>query len=171
MSSWISAHAVPLAALTIYLAVIVAHAWHGHRSTRGISDYYVGGRSMGGLVIGLSFYATYFSTNSFIGFAGESYDLGFAWMAMGLVLLLCAVVSWHVVAPRLRLATEKFGIATLVCFATCSLWRVSNPNGFPERYRDAYWTLTFVGLGALITTSYWGGLLVFKFGVGLLPPS
>ena len=41
---------------------------------------------MGGLVIGLSFYATYFSTNSFIGFAGESYDLGFAWMAMGLVM-------------------------------------------------------------------------------------
>ena len=88
MSSWVSAHAVPLAALAIYLAVIVAHAWHGHRSTRGISDYYVGGRAMGGLVIGLSFYATYFSTNSFIGFAGESYDLGFAWMAMGLVLLL-----------------------------------------------------------------------------------
>jgi len=116
MSSWISAHAVPLAALTIYLAVIVAHAWHGHRSTRGISDYYVGGRSMGGLVIGLSFYATYFSTNSFIGFAGESYDLGFAWMAMGLVLLLCAVVSWHVVAPRLRLATEKFGTLTFAGF-------------------------------------------------------
>ena len=116
MRSWVNAHAVPLAALVIYLTVIVAHAWHGNRATRDTADYYVGGRAMGGLVLGLSFYATYFSTNSFIGFAGKSYDLGFAWMAMGLVLLLCAVVSWHVVAPRLRLATEKLGTLTFAGF-------------------------------------------------------
>ena len=116
MTSWISAHAVPLAALSIYLVLIVAHAWHGHRATSGTADYYVGGRSMGGLTLGLSFYATYFSTNSFIGFAGESYDIGFAWMAMGLILLLFAVVSWHVVAPRLRRATEELKALTVAEF-------------------------------------------------------
>lgn len=103
-----------------------------------------------------------------------------AWwtLMIGTVAAALSVVSGYAAAPAdaSPMVTEtiefhrNLGIATLVCFATCSLWRVSNPNGFPERYRDAYWTLTFIGLGALIVTSYWGGVLVFKFGVGVLPP-
>jgi len=116
VTSWISAHVAPLVAMGIYLVVIVVHAWRGHRATRGTADFYVGGRGMGGLVLGLSFYATFFSTNSFIGFAGVSYDVGFAWMAMGLVLLLFAVASWHFVAPRLRRATDELGALTVAEF-------------------------------------------------------
>ena len=113
MTEWIADKGLALAALLVYLVVLIGHAWHGHRSTRGTTDYYVGGRSMGGFVLGVSFYATFFSTNSFVGFAGESYDVGFAWMAMGLVLLLFAVASWHLVAPRLRRATEEHGALTV----------------------------------------------------------
>lgn len=116
MTAWVGAHVAPLVAMAIYLAVIALHGWLGHRATRGTADYYVGGRRMGGVVLGLSFYATYFSTNSFIGFAGVSYDIGFAWMAMGLVLLLFAVASWHVVAPRLRRATDEVGALTVAEF-------------------------------------------------------
>ena len=113
MSGWVAAHALPLAVLAIYVGVMIGHAWHGHRSTRGVADYYIGGRAMGGVVLGLSFYATYFSTNSFVGFAGESYSVGFAWLAMGLVLLLFAVASWHLVAPRIRRATEELDALTI----------------------------------------------------------
>ena len=104
-----------------------------------------------------------------------------AWwtLMIGTVAAALSVVSGYTAAPAdaPTMVTEtielhrNLGIATLVCFAVCSLWRANNPSGFPERYRDAYWTLTFIGLAALIVTSYWGGLLVFKFGVGLFPPS
>ena len=50
--------------LLLYACLLGYHAWTGHRATRGVADYYVGGRSMGGVVLGLSFFATYSSTNS-----------------------------------------------------------------------------------------------------------
>ena len=113
MTDWIADNGLALAALLVYLVILIGHAWHGHRSTRDTADYYVGGRTMGGFVLGMSFYATFASTNSFVGFAGESYEIGFAWMAMGLVLLLFAVASWHLVAPRLRRRTEELGALTV----------------------------------------------------------
>ena len=113
MGGWIGDHSLALAALSIYLLLIIGYAWQGHRATRSTADYYVGGRAMGGVALGLSFYATFFSTNSFVGFAGESYDVGFSWLAMGLILLIMATASWHLVAPRLRRATEQHGALTV----------------------------------------------------------
>jgi uncharacterized membrane protein len=104
-----------------------------------------------------------------------------AWwtLMIGTVATALSVVSGYAAAPvdASAVVTEtidfhrNLGIITLSCFGACSLWRVRDPGGFPERYRDAYWILTSIGLGTLIVTAYWGGILVFKFGVGLLPPS
>ena len=78
MGAWVGDHSLALGALFVYLLLIIGHAWHGHRATSSTADFYIGGRAMGGIALGLSFYATFFSTNSFIGFAGVSYDVGFS---------------------------------------------------------------------------------------------
>ncbi len=65
---------------------------------------------------------------------------------------------------------RNLGIATLVCFTCCALWRMRHPASFPRRYTDAYWVLTAIGLGALLVTAYFGGVLVFRLGVGYIPP-
>jgi len=62
--------------LLLYTVVLAHHAWSGNRATKGLADYYIGGRRLGGVALGLSFFATYSSTNSFIGFSGQSYDWG-----------------------------------------------------------------------------------------------
>ena len=49
MGGWIGDHSLALAALSIYLLLIIGYAWHGHRATRSTADYYVGGRAMGGV--------------------------------------------------------------------------------------------------------------------------
>ncbi len=117
--SWLSANALPLLVLGGYMCVVMVHGWHGHRSTKGLTDYTIGGRAMGGGTLALSFYATYFSTNSFVGFAGKSFDVGFAWLGMGLILLAFAVVSWHVVAPRLRADSERHDALTVADYLAC----------------------------------------------------
>ena len=61
------------ALITVYFLLLAFHAWQGHRATKGMGDYYVGGRNLGGVVLGLSFFATYSSTNSFVGFAGQGF--------------------------------------------------------------------------------------------------
>jgi len=66
---------------------------------------------------------------------------------------------------------RNLGIATLTCFATCALWRLRHPGEFPTRWRDLYWLITAVGFGCLIVTGYFGGILVFRLGVGFLQPS
>ncbi len=61
---WVRDHSFILVLLLLYTAVMVYHAWSGARKTKGAADYYVGGRSMGGVAIGISFFATYASTNT-----------------------------------------------------------------------------------------------------------
>jgi SSS family transporter len=71
---------------------------------------------MGGVALGLSFFATYSSTNSFVGFAGQSYSWGIAWLLLAPFIVGMAVFSWLVVAPRLRRFTEALDSLTIPDF-------------------------------------------------------
>ena len=102
--------------LLLYTLMLAWHAWEGNRQTEGLADYYVGGRAMGGVTIGLSFFATYASTNSFVGFSGQAYSWGLGWF----VLIPCIVgfcfLSWLFVAPRLRAMTASLDSLTIPDF-------------------------------------------------------
>ena len=104
------------ALLVLYTVMLAHHAWAGKRSTVGLSDYYVGGRKMGGLVIGLSFFATYASTNSFIGFSGQTYSWGLPWMLFIPTAVAFCLFAWIVVAPKLRTFTEAMDSLTIPDF-------------------------------------------------------
>jgi SSS family transporter len=102
--------------LLIYTVILAHHAWTGSKSTKNLADYYVGGRRMGGWVIGLSFFATYASTNSFVGFAGKTYDWGIPWMLFIPTAVVFCLFAWVAVAPRLRSFTEAMDSLTLPDF-------------------------------------------------------
>jgi SSS family transporter len=99
-----------------YTAILAQHAIAGKRRTKGLADYYIGGRAMGGLALGISFFATYSSTNSFIGFAGQTYSYGLPWLLFVPVITLFCVVAWRWIAPRLRDATASLGSVTIPDF-------------------------------------------------------
>ena len=69
-TEWLRAHMLPLILLGAYGLLLVHHARTGRRDTKNITDFFVGGRAMGGIVLGMSFFATYASTNVFVGLAG-----------------------------------------------------------------------------------------------------
>ncbi|MDE0807498.1 MAG: sodium/solute symporter [Longimicrobiales bacterium] len=102
--------------LAMYTSLMAHHAYGGHKQTRGISDYYIGGRKMGGLILGLSFFATYSSTNSFVGFSGQAYSWGTAWFLLVPFLVGFSLFSWIVVAPRLRIFTRLLDSLTIPDF-------------------------------------------------------
>ena len=99
-----------------YTVMLAHHAWVGKQSTKGIADYYVGGRGMGGVVLGLSFFATYSSTNSFVGFSGQAYTWGVPWLLFVPTAVVFSVFAWTAVAPRLRAFTGAMGSLTLPDF-------------------------------------------------------
>ena len=101
------------AALLAYLAMLLRNAQIGRRESRGLADYYVGGRKLGGLVLGASFFATFASTNSYIGNAGKSYAYGAPWMTLALLMVVFTALSWRFVAPRMRRFTAATGALTV----------------------------------------------------------
>ena len=138
--------------LAVYTVLLAYHAWYGNRETKGVTDYYVGGRSMGGLAIGLSFFATYSSTNSFVGFSGQAYEWGIAWLLLVPVIVGMCVIAWTVVAPRLRVFTEALGSLTIPDFI-----------GFRFESRTARVAAAFI----VIFASFFYMTAVFK-GIGNL---
>jgi len=125
----------------------------GRARSSTVADYYVGGRSFGGVAIGISFFATYASTNSFIGNSGKSWSYGLPWLFnLGFMVLFC-LLSWWWVAPRMRAATQALGSLTL-------------PEWFGARFDDQrvrgaaalivvfasllYMTAVFKGIGNLL---------------------
>lgn len=102
--------------LVFYISMLAYHAWKGNRKTRGVADYYIGGRSMGGVAIGLSFFATYSSTNSFVGFSGQAYNWGIPWLLITPFVVGLSLLAWVVVAPRLRHFAESLDSLTIPDF-------------------------------------------------------
>ncbi len=104
------------ALITVYFLLLAFHAWQGHRATKGMGDYYVGGRNLGGVVLGLSFFATYSSTNSFVGFAGQGFAWGTSWLLIVPAVLVFSMFAWLFIAPRLRAFTEALDSLTIPDF-------------------------------------------------------
>ena len=111
--TWIAEHWLVLVMLLAYTGLMAYHAVIGKRGTRGLADYYVGGRAMGGVAIGISFFATYSSTNSFVGFSGQAYTYGAPWLLLIPAVVVFSALAWLWVAPRLRAFTASVGSVTL----------------------------------------------------------
>jgi len=94
----------------------VVHARAGLRVGKTASGFLVGERSMSGAVVGVSFYATFASTNSYIGHAGKAYEYGLPWLTMAVLLVVFAWLSWRLVAPRMRRFTAAWGSLTVPDF-------------------------------------------------------
>jgi SSS family transporter len=165
MTSWLGRNWILLLLLVGYTAILAQHAIAGQRRTKGLADYYVGGRSMGGVALGISFFATYSSTNSFIGFSGQTYSYGLPWLLFVPIITMFCFVAWRWVAPRLRDATASLNSVTVPDFIGFRF------QSSAARFTAAlivvfasliYMTAVFKGVGTLLATftdmPYAGGI-------------
>jgi len=111
--------------VTVYFAAMLAigfYAWR--KSTENIKGYLLGGRDLGPAVAALSAGAADMSGWLLMGLPGEVFRIGFSasWIAIGL--LAGAYANYRVVAPRLRVHTERAGDSITV------------PEFFEKRFAD-----------------------------------
>ena len=116
MTQWLTEHWLAMVLLLTYSLLLVHNAYIGSKASVELDDFYVGGRKMGGLAIGISFFATFASTNSYIGHAGKGYTYGLAWMAMPLMLILFTYITWRWIGPKTRRLAARFDALTLPDF-------------------------------------------------------
>jgi sodium/proline symporter len=100
----------------IYLIFLLAIGFFFYKKTTNLEDYLLGGRSMGVWVTALSAQASDMSGWLLMGLPGAVflYGLGQSWIAIGL--LIGTVLNWLLVAPRLRVYTERTSSLTLSSF-------------------------------------------------------
>ena len=114
--AWLAQHWLAAGLFLAYTAMLVVHARAGLVAGKTAPGFFVGGRRLGGAAIGVSFYATFASTNSYIGHAGKGYEYGLPWLTMAVMLVLFAWLSWRLVAPRMRRFAAAWGSLTVPDF-------------------------------------------------------
>ena len=116
MMEWLTIHWLAAVLLLLYTGVLLYNAYLGNAASSGLSGYMVGNRAMGGVVVGISFFATFASTNSYIGHAGKGYAYGFAWLTMAVLLVIFSWVSWRWVGPPMRRFASAWDALTIPDF-------------------------------------------------------
>ena len=91
--SWFVEHWIASTLLTAYVAVLFYNAYVGNKAATGMGGYYVGNRAMSGADVGISFFATFASTNTYICHEGKGYEYGVSCFTLSLLLILFAWVS------------------------------------------------------------------------------
>ena len=113
---WLAAHWFAVVLFLGYTGLLVWHARAGLRAAKSTAGFFIGDRRLGGAAIGVSFYATFASTNSYVGNAGKGYEYGVAWLVVALMMVVSAWISWRLVAPRMRRFTAAWGSLTVPDF-------------------------------------------------------
>jgi len=98
--------AYQLISIGIYMAAMLFIGWYSYKKTSNLTDYMLGGRSLGPAVTALSAGAADMSGWLLMGLPGGIYVSGLAsaWIAIGLTV--GAYLNWLLVAPRLRSYTQ-----------------------------------------------------------------
>jgi sodium/proline symporter len=127
---------VSLAAYFILMLVIGLWAWR--KSTDDVSGYLLGGRQLSPSVAALSAGASDMSGWLMLGLPGAAFVSGLSagWIAIGL--FVGALLNYLIVAPRLRVHTERTGDSITI------------PQFFEERFRDDSHALRIVSALVII---------------------
>jgi Na+/proline symporter len=102
-----------LVAVAGYLAALlyVGVAAKRARKNDSMSEFYLAGRGLGPFVLFATLYATQYSGNSFLGYPGEAYRIGFAWI-MSAGFMTAIIVAYLAIAPQLYRASRAHAFVT-----------------------------------------------------------
>jgi len=113
-----------LIAIILYILMMLLVGWYAFRRTSNLTDYMLGGRSLGPAVTALSAGAADMSGWLLMGLPGGIYKHGLtdAWIAIGLTI--GAYLNWVLIAPRLRSYTQVANDSITI------------PSFFENRFKD-----------------------------------
>ncbi|WAH58347.1 sodium/proline symporter PutP [Pseudomonas silvicola] len=178
-----------LITFVIYIAAMVLIGLVAYRATHNLSDYILGGRSLGSVVTALSAGASDMSGWLLMGLPGAIYVSGLSgsWVAIGLII--GAYLNWLLVAGRLRVHTEQCGDAltlpdyftsrfedrsgllriisavVILLFFTiyCASGIVAGARLFESTFGLSYGTALWAGAAATIAYTFVGGFLAVSW--------
>ncbi|MEA2091942.1 MAG: sodium:solute symporter family protein [Campylobacterota bacterium] len=100
--------------LVVYLTSLILIGFAGKFASKeeSLKDFYLGGKGFGVGVLFLTMYATQYSGNSLIGFAGSAYRNGWFFL-VGVTFMIAIVGGYLLYAPKLFPISKKHGFITV----------------------------------------------------------
>jgi sodium/pantothenate symporter len=86
----------------VFLILVGILGYIGAKKTKTVSDFSIAGESLGPVVLGLAYAATFFSASTFVGYTGWAYQWGFSSLWIFLTLIFASPLGLIVVAKRVR---------------------------------------------------------------------
>jgi len=101
--------------LAIYISMLIMVGFFSRKKVNGISDFFLGGRSINPWLSAFSYGTAYFSAVVFIGYAGKmgwGFGLSALWIVIGNTLI-GSFLAWHILGPRTREITKRLNVSTM----------------------------------------------------------
>ncbi|MDO6448201.1 sodium:pantothenate symporter [Oceanobacillus profundus] len=92
---------------SLFLVVMLFLGYIGARKTKNVRDFATGGTTLGPVILGLSFAATYLSAATFLGYPGWSYDWGLSNLWLFLAMIGGGPIGMLMVAKKVRKLNTK----------------------------------------------------------------
>ncbi|WP_018650788.1 sodium/pantothenate symporter [Actinobacillus capsulatus] len=163
--------------LIAYLCFVFGVAFYAYRKRQGgsfLSEYYVGSRSMSGLVLAMTTAATYVGASSFIGGPGAAYKYGLGWVLLAMIQVPAVLLALGALGKKFALLARKYNAVTI---NDLLLVRYQNKfvvwiSGFALLLSFfAMMTVQFIGAGRLLETTlgvpYQTAVIIFAVTVGI----
>ncbi|TIH12951.1 sodium/pantothenate symporter [Marinifilum sp. JC120] len=107
----------------IYLAMSFGVAFWARKkaestqSSKGfLEDYFIGGRSMGGMVLAMTIIASYTSASSFVGGPGVAYKLGLSWVLLAMIQVPTTFLTLGILGKRFAIMARRTDSVTITDF-------------------------------------------------------
>jgi SSS family solute:Na+ symporter len=157
---------VSVGIIVVYMVALGAIGWFSRNKVKSCADWCVGSFKIGGIVMGVAFFATYFSAVIMVGFAGLSSKLGLSTLVIGLWHPVATLIAFGLLAPLLAKMFKELKALTFSEFFTLRF--KSQTLGTITSLVIAififpYTISAFIAMGsalsALVGTPFWVGVL------------
>lgn len=104
--------------LLVFIAITIVIGFYSRKKATNVSQFVLGGRSIGPWLTAFAYGTTYFSAVIFVGYAGQfgwKYGISATWIGIGNALI-GSLVAWLFLARRTRVMTHHLDSATMPDF-------------------------------------------------------
>jgi sodium/proline symporter len=150
-------HAFELFAMLIYFGLVFCVGFFSYKKHLSAADFIIGGRSMNSWLTALAAHASDMSSWLFMAYPAAVLTHGIisCWTAIGLII--CMYLNWQLIAPKIRVATEKFNSYTFSSFFESRLADTSGRIRVISAlvlvvFYTIYISAGLIGLGRLLNT-------------------
>lgn len=112
-------YAVLVPMIAFLLIIFFIGYWASRKLTSSsnfISDYFLGGRELGGFVLAMTMVATYGSASSFLGGPGTAYTMGFGWVLLAMAQVVTGYFVLMILGKKYAIMARRYKAITMIDF-------------------------------------------------------